>query len=298
MSTDVLDQIDDLKRTVRGFLVRNDTAGDRTMTFRATSESIASDGGILVAKGGDFTRFEKNPQLLWMHGMTWDTPPNIGHVVGWKRTKDDDGVDGWDFTVRFFDEGVSDLADQVYRIANAGPIAMSIGFLVTKFRSLGDEERKELGLSPWGWVGERWELHEASVVPVGADPTAVKRSLGEADAAWFHEQASARRAPRVDANGLSDLDTTRNDAIPTPPPATAIDAEPLITAIRDMTAAIEANTATSEALREQLLEDEVDDQRGADDTAGDQAPDAEDESDSKRQAIDEAMIRLMELVKS
>ena len=157
---------------IRDIITQVRKAGDesRTLIFRGTTESVASDGGILRARGMVRDRFKDNPVVKWNHG---------DEVIGTTTKLVYDAAEkAWDFHVRFPDEGISEFADAKYRMADAGFLrAVSVGFQILEHEEVSDKQRAELGIGPYGWVAKRWELHELSLVPVGADPKALKRAI-------------------------------------------------------------------------------------------------------------------------
>jgi hypothetical protein len=153
-----------------------DDAGDRVIVYRGVTETVARDGGILRYEGGQFEAFlgtpEKrgNPVVKWNHG-----DEVIGRVVKHEANEADRAHDFW---VEFMSPEVSQFADEKFRQAKAGFLpACSAGFAVLEFEELTSDQRKSLGLPRHGWVGRVWEMRELSIVPVGADPDALQRSV-------------------------------------------------------------------------------------------------------------------------
>lgn len=158
---------------LRTIACRVSAKSEKVLTFRGTTESVASDGGVLIADGVDFSRFEKNPMVQWDHGMRSEIPV-VGRAVDWRY---DATARAWDFDVEFASDE-SDLAARVYRLAKAGFMpAVSVGFQVTeRDDNPPEEERRKYDLPRWGWIGRKWQLHELSMTVVGADPAALKRA--------------------------------------------------------------------------------------------------------------------------
>jgi len=152
-------------------LVRAD-GNDRKFTFRGVTETLARDGGILRIDGMDTKAFDENPVVLWEHNFSSGVNV-IGKVVD---TRIDKKAKAVDFDVEFVPEGTSELADTVRDMVDAGFVrAASVGFRIKAFEQLGEEQRAEMG-GPH-WVANEWELNELSLVPVGADPAALKRMI-------------------------------------------------------------------------------------------------------------------------
>ncbi len=230
----------------------------RTLIFRGTTESIASDGGILRARGMVKDRFKANPVVKWNHG---------DEVIG-KTTKlvYEADAKAWDFHVHFVEPDIDGgFADSRYRMAKAGYLrAVSVGFQILEMEDLSDQQREKLGLDRYGWVAKRWELHELSLVPVGADPLALKRSI---DAGEFTQKDMDMQPIRVlpTVRPLVVIDSERDDdtAAPITPPVTpspergdqtreAIEAN--TRALQEQSRAMAALTEAIEDLRESVTE--------------------------------------------
>jgi HK97 family phage prohead protease len=150
----------------------------RTATFVASDESVDSYGDIVRVAGWELERFKKNPVLLWGHKSS---EPPIGTVPEvWK--------DGTRLMARaqFLDEGVSDMADRIWKIVKAGALrAVSVGFWPTKAPNDLKNEKNE-------WTGYEWiaqELMELSVVCVPANANAL---MAEARAAGMTDDMTRR----------------------------------------------------------------------------------------------------------
>ena len=177
------------------FSLRAANDEERTLTFRGTTESVARDGGVLLADGMNAQNFDANPVVLWAHDIEGGQVNVIGKVTD--RTFDAEAK-AWDFDVRFATAEQNPLADTVYRLAKDEFVrAASVGFMVTDFeRDISDERRDELGIGKHGWIGRKWELYELSLVPVGSDPAALQRAgVATADIELLTQQAETEETP-------------------------------------------------------------------------------------------------------
>lgn len=184
---------DSERRIDVAFDVRATEGRDRTLTFIASTERVASDGDIVKADAWDLeSRFRDNPQVLWSHDK-WALP--IGRGVDW-RIVTDEGEPRLEVDVEFAgpDQG-HEFADQVYLMYLTGFMrAVSVGFIVRAYEKPDDDDRAELGLDQWGVVVTKAELIELSAVTVGADPAALV-----ADGQVSHELKEAVMAARAHA---------------------------------------------------------------------------------------------------
>jgi len=160
---------------VRGFTEALTEVSDeeRTATFIASDETVDRYGDIVSVKGWDLANFRRNPVFLWMHSQFQP----IGKV---KKI----GVEGDKLiaTVRFFDQGDSKTADDLWRLVKKKLLrAVSVGFTVK-----GDEDIEPIRDENDRVTGFRFlrqELLELSLVSVPANPNALQlaRSFGTPD---------------------------------------------------------------------------------------------------------------------
>lgn len=143
---------------------------NRTARFIMTTESIDRYGDIVVQSGGDLERFMKNPQALMFHNSrdwpigTWSDVTKI--LSG--RPKRTEGV------LNFMEEGMDEDADRAARHVSAGTIrTISIGFIPLDWEWLTDQEGDFSGIK-----FTAWELIEASLVPIPANPECLVKDAG------------------------------------------------------------------------------------------------------------------------
>lgn len=169
-------------------------AGDRSLTFIASTERVARDGDIIEVAGWDTKEFMRNPVFLWAHDN--HTPP-IGRVTKTRKVRGKGEDRRLEIDVDFAGaEQNHELADTVFRLFKGGFMnAVSVGFSVKGHRSPDDEERAKLGLGPFGHVITAAELLEVSAVPVPADPGAVLTGAREEDLVRMRDAVSAEQRP-------------------------------------------------------------------------------------------------------
>lgn len=148
--------------------VKTEEIGERTIRFIISSEVVDRDGDILIAKGCDFTNFNKNGVFCSFHN-TREFP--LGKVVN--VFIDGNKVIG-DVYFPTIDELTTDkenvsekakLVDFTYCCYKNGMLnAVSVGFIPKEY-----DQNKETG----GYIISKWELLEFSAVCVPANQDAI-----------------------------------------------------------------------------------------------------------------------------
>ena len=183
------------RRQIVPCVVRETPGRDRTLTFVASSEAVAMDGDIIKADGWDLeTRYADNPQFLWSHDSR-SLP--VGKGVEWRKT---DGT--LEIDVEFAGpEQANEFADQVYLMYLTGFLrAVSVGFQIRAYENPDEDDRKALGLGPWGVVVTKAELLELSAVVVGSDPQALIKD-GQVPREMQDAVLAMRAATPIDVRG-------------------------------------------------------------------------------------------------
>jgi len=170
---------------------RADIAGDppnldRIRTFIITTSNVASDDGVLLPDGGDFSIFDRRPIVLGFHD-DWEI--GIGRALDRRRILTPE--DGWEQDIEFAPPEASEWGDEIFRfISWSGFAACSIRFAVTKgnFRPEAADIIK-YGLPRFGWIGEQWQLKEISICNIPADEACLMQAarsgeLAEQTARW------------------------------------------------------------------------------------------------------------------
>jgi HK97 family phage prohead protease len=160
-------------------------AGERTLTFTASTEQVARDAEIVLVKGWQTEQFEKNPVFLWSHNA-WEPP--IGRVTRIKKVRGKKAR--LEVDVEFAGlEQLHDLAEQIHLLYRDGFLkAVSVGFRVIERREPTEEETQ----SGARGVVTKAELMEISAVTVPADTDALVQA--EAAEGEVREAALAVRS--------------------------------------------------------------------------------------------------------
>lgn len=139
----------------------------RVIPFIATTEDVDRDGDIILAKGWDFKHFKRIGTILYGHDYR-------GLPIGRPVDKKVEVIDGGRtrIPVQFASPEMNPFADQVFRMAKGGFLLTgSVGFIWSK-RSPRMVTEKGKGEVQVGWVFEKQELLEFSIVPVPSNPFA------------------------------------------------------------------------------------------------------------------------------
>lgn len=162
-----------MKEITRQATLRGINNEDRTAEFIISSETIDRHGTVFTLDGWELERYAQNPIVAYNH-RTNDADPDT--IVGLSEVyREGDKLIG---KVRFEEEGDNPLADKVWRKINKGILKMaSVGARVHDYRWGNSEEGEDSGTIYF----TRQELLEWSIVSVGSNPDAFKRSAEEID---------------------------------------------------------------------------------------------------------------------
>jgi len=203
--------------------VRAAKGQDRTLTFIASTEMVGRDGDIIRANGWNTENYERNAAFLWAHDPK--VPP-IGRTVALRKVLDGDNP-RLEADVQF--AGLAEdheLAEQIYQLYRNGFLnTVSVGYIPKERAELTDDERRDLGLDPWGNVLTRQELLEISAVSVPADPGAVvvSSSVDLTDAV-----AAVRSASKLWSRDWDLLEQMANGTEPQELPTTSTDSRAIL----------------------------------------------------------------------
>lgn len=135
-----------------------------------TKEVIDRGGDLVIAAGGRFESFMKNPVVQWAH--RYDMPP-VAKAIDLQVHA---GV-GVTATFQFPAVGESERADEIHRLWRGGFInASSVGFNPVKMEKMDEGDEESFWFRPPMKFLE-WELLEFSLVPIPANQEALRRSL-------------------------------------------------------------------------------------------------------------------------
>lgn len=138
-----------------------------------TRQSPDRVGDIVVATGGRFENFEKNPVVLWSHGENFLGLGDNKPVARSLKLIVESGV-GVLSEFQFAPFGTTQLADDIHRLWRAGFLnAVSIGLLPIKAEPV--EGHEDEWLPPM--IFHEWELLEFSIVALPMHQDALRRAL-------------------------------------------------------------------------------------------------------------------------
>lgn len=155
----------------------------RTIKIIATDSSVDRHGEVVVASGGDFTAYRRNPVVLFNHD------PSLPIARCTEVRVSGDKVLA---TVEFPPAGTSELSDEVFALIKAGVLsAWSIGFNPIKSDALDPGQPK---YGPKRYTA--WELLEISAVatPCNRNAVTIERDvigLGKASRSTTKRQRQA-----------------------------------------------------------------------------------------------------------
>lgn len=146
---------------------------ERTAEFVISSETIDRHGTVFKMDGWDLETYNRNPIVCYNH-RAGDGNPDA--IIGTSEVfRDGDQLIG---KVRFEDEGDNEVADKVWRKINKNVLKMaSVGARVHEYRWGNAKDGEDSGTIYF----TRQELLEWSVVSVGSNPDAFKRSVDIVD---------------------------------------------------------------------------------------------------------------------
>ena len=149
------------------FVVKEFDDAEKVLSFRGTTEDEDRNGDIVVADGGEFKNYSKNPLFLWAHDHRGRLP--IGKALSVEKIS---GV-GADFKIQF--DAKDPFAMEVYRKYKEGYLhAVSIGANVLKAERRLDKDGEPYWPPAYKYL--EWELLELSGVPIPANPNALQNA--------------------------------------------------------------------------------------------------------------------------
>jgi len=139
--------------------------------FIISTQDEDSDGDIVVSRGADLSRFALNPVVLLGHG-SYQMP------IGTARAKDGT-ISVWPEENRvrancYFDMPDPDSAAVYGKVERGILNATSISFLPLQAHKREYDKAHHDGMMPPGWLFQRWQLTEFSIVSVPANAGAVR----------------------------------------------------------------------------------------------------------------------------
>lgn len=141
---------------------------NRQAEFVISTESVDTYDTVFKIDGWDLQRYANNPIVAYGH-RTWSDNPDM--IIGTSTVR----VEGKELigVVTFEDESVNPMAEKVWRKVQAGTLRMaSVGANPIEYRWGVAAD----GENPGVLYFTRTELYEWSIVPIGSNPDALKRS--------------------------------------------------------------------------------------------------------------------------
>lgn len=161
-----------IKSVVREAVIRaltEENIKNRQAEFVISTEAVDTYDTVFKLDGWELERYVKNPIVAYGH-RTWSDNPDM--IIGTSEVRvEGDQLIG---KVTFEPEDVNPTAETIWRKVQAGTLRMaSVGANVKEWR-YGDAQNGE---NPGVIYFTRTELYEWSIVPIGSNPDALKRSV-------------------------------------------------------------------------------------------------------------------------
>ncbi len=161
-----------IKSVVREAVIRaltEENIKNRQAEFVISTEAVDTYDTVFKLDGWELERYVKNPIVAYGH-RTWSDNPDM--IIGTSEVRvEGDQLIG---KVTFEPEDVNPTAETIWRKVQAGTLRMaSVGANVKEWR-YGDAQKGE---NPGVIYFTRTELYEWSIVPIGSNPDALKRSV-------------------------------------------------------------------------------------------------------------------------
>lgn len=159
------------KTVIREAVLRtltDDNIKNREAEFVISTEAVDSYDTVFKIDGWDLKRYQNNPIVAYGH-RTWSDNPDM--IIGTSEVR----IEGNQLIgkVRFEEADVNKTADTIWRKVQAGTLRMaSIGANPLEYRYGIAAD----GENPGVLYFTRTELFEWSIVPLGSNPEALKRS--------------------------------------------------------------------------------------------------------------------------
>jgi HK97 family phage prohead protease len=159
------------KTIVREAVIRalsDKNKSNREAEFVISNESPDTYGTVFKIGGWDLKRYENNPVVFYAHKSYSDNPDM---VIGTSEVR----VEGSELigTVKFESADINPLAEKIWQKVQAGTLRMASIGANPKKGHWGDEK---LGENRDLIYFDEQELLEWSIVPIGSNPDALKRS--------------------------------------------------------------------------------------------------------------------------
>lgn len=162
----------------------------RQAEFVISTEAVDTYGTVFKIDGWDLTRYEQNPVVLYAH-QSWSADPDV--IIGTSEVfVEDRQLIG---RVTFESAETNPLAEKVFRKVQAGTLRMASIHADVSEAHWGVESQDEDSNVLYF---DKMELLEWSIVPIGSNPEALKRSVEALDElkAKFKKEQPVRSSNR------------------------------------------------------------------------------------------------------
>lgn len=175
----------------KAYTARVEPLGERTIRAICSTGAVDRMGEVVTQTGADLSLYKDNPIVLFSHdphhpiGVATDVQIVNGELIA---------------DIKFADEGVSQKADEVYRLVKADILkSISIGFDPTQTEPM-DPSRPR---GPQRYL--KWALCEISVVAIPANPNAVITDKAYSDEDSETTMATTKTGPSLKIKGLYEI---------------------------------------------------------------------------------------------
>ena len=190
-------------------LSSSETQRARSKRYVASDETVDRMGDIIRVKGWELARFRRNPVALFGHDSRKFPVGTVSDMVKGEHN----GSPALLETIDYAEEGTDPVCDTLWKLIDQGVIrAVSVGFIPMKTSWVDDpEERKKLGLGPWGVVYEKQEQIELSNCSIPANPNALAtKSVDQA----LSEMVALGEITQAVARSVADLSERKRTVFP------------------------------------------------------------------------------------
>jgi hypothetical protein len=175
---------DDISPILRTFSAESQALDEPAGIYEATitTESPDRSEDVIMASGGRFENYKRNPVVLWAH--RYGEPPvaralEVIPILG-----------GIKSIFQFPPAGLSARADEVHALWRAKFLnAVSIGLLPLKQEPVDPNDKR--WFAPQRYV--EWDMLEFSIVPIPMNPDALRASLARTYGAYEQEERIAEQ---------------------------------------------------------------------------------------------------------
>jgi HK97 family phage prohead protease len=179
-------------------VIKNLDIVSRTIRFVGTMETEDRTGDIIEVDGWELSNFTKNPVFLWDHNPTEGPIGKVKQII-----REGNALL---FDVEFASKAVSEFADQVFKLFEAGFLnAVSVGFIPKEFEPIIQEDGFMSGIR-----FTKQELLELSAVSIPAHQDALAASAFKKALEHRHEMKGYTSLEEFTKTALANLQPEAN----------------------------------------------------------------------------------------